>query len=88
MTTCSVNMNLDQTNYANCLLIYIFRGRGCRGPEWTIHAAVAMDSQAEGTQDTGAHREAMCVNIKEWPSDSLRGCCAGPQRLRLTSGSM
>lgn len=36
----------------------------CSGPEWTIHAAVAMASQPEETQDTDTHREAMCVMMR------------------------
>lgn len=81
-------LNLDQTNYAVCLLIYSFKGRGCSGggPEWTIHAAVAMDSQTEETQDTDTDRGAMCVTIKEWPLDSLQGCHTGPLRLSVASG--
>lgn len=47
-----------------------------------------MDSQAEEPQDTDTNREAMCVTIKEWPLDSLRGCQTGPLRLRVASGSM
>lgn len=66
-----MDINLDQTNYAIFLLVYIFRARGCSGPEWTIHAAVAMDSQTEERQDTDTHREAMCVVIKS----GLRTLC-------------